>query len=129
MRRLEVDARPEQVAAVRRVAAAAARAAGLPGHRVDDVALCVSELASMGVQHARTGGPGTLRMRIDERHDGLRVAVHDTGPPAGAATGADVLDPAIGLALVLQLADRVDVVPANDGTEVRLRFTPARRRP
>ncbi|WP_223773359.1 ATP-binding protein [Streptomyces sp. 135] len=80
--------------------------------RVHDVALVVSELVSNAVQHARGG----CRLRVEVSGDRVTVEVYDTSParprlrkPSGERENGR------GLALVRQLAHRLEVVTARQG--------------
>ncbi|MDI3386169.1 ATP-binding protein [Streptomyces sp. B-S-A8] len=75
--------------------------------RADDVALCVSELATNALLHGVPPGRGYL-LRIAARADGaVRVEVHDSGGGEVRSPGAEPEDEGgRGLHLVGALADR-----------------------
>ncbi|MDI3409262.1 ATP-binding protein [Streptomyces cavernicola] len=75
--------------------------------RSDDIALCVSELATNAVLHGVPPGRGYL-LRIDRRPDGtVRVEVHDSGDGEVRAPDAGLdAERGRGLHLVGVLADR-----------------------
>ena len=81
----------------------------LPGRRLADVELLVSELATNSVRHAGCDESGELAMEADVRPDRVRVRMTDPGPgfdaaapepPATGATGG------YGLVLLERLSDR-----------------------
>ena len=81
----------------------------LPGRRLADVELLVSELATNSVRHAGCDESGELAMEADVRPDRVRVRLTDPGPgfdagpaepPAAGATGG------YGLVLLERLSDR-----------------------
>jgi len=81
----------------------------LPGRRLADVELLVSELATNSVRHAGCDESGELAMEADVRADHVRVRLSDPGhgfeatlpePPRAGATGG------YGLVLLERLSDR-----------------------
>jgi len=81
----------------------------LPGRRLADVELLVSELATNSVRHAGCGESGELAMEAEVRADRVRVRLSDHGrgfdarapkPPPSGATGG------YGLVLLERLSDR-----------------------
>ena len=81
----------------------------LPGRKLADVELLVSELATNSVRHAGCGESDELAIEADVRPDRVRVRLSDAGhgfevgrpqaPPAGATGG-------YGLVLLERLSDR-----------------------
>lgn len=105
------------VAAVREFAGAAAVDWGF-GARLDDVLLCVSELATNALLHGVPPGRGYLvRLTVEEQGRGLVLEVHDSG--GGEPV---VLEPCgesgRGLLLVEALADRWGVGERDPGKVV-----------
>lgn len=108
------------LAGVRRLVAAHARASGLSASRVDDLVLAVNEVASNSVRHA--GGRGTLRLWREG--DTVLCEVRDEGrlddPLAGrrrpdfAALGGH------GLWVTNQVCDLVQLRSFADGSAVRI---------
>jgi anti-sigma regulatory factor (Ser/Thr protein kinase) len=80
----------------------------IPGPRLRDVRLLVSELVTNAVRHANLGDGDGILLVIDVADDALRVEVHDPG--GGFVPTAPAPDPARpsgwGLYLVAELADR-----------------------
>jgi anti-sigma regulatory factor (Ser/Thr protein kinase) len=93
--------------------------------RGDDLALCVSELATNALVHGVPPGRGfLLRVRYDG--DVLRVELHDSGPgepriPDDADGGGR------GLLLVAALSDKWGVQPRSPGKAVWCEWFPASR--
>ncbi|MGH3153224.1 MAG: ATP-binding protein [Streptosporangiaceae bacterium] len=116
-----------------------ARQAGLSDGRAVDVVLAVHELAANAVRH----GAGAARLRLWNLAGALHCQVDDGSPPApghdaGPAgrhdadqTGATSIPGAIaawqtapghGLRVVLQVADRMQVLPGPQGSRVTVTF-------
>lgn len=97
---------------------------GVARERLDDVVLCVSEMATNALLHGVPPGRG-YRVMVWLDHDGLlRVEVHDSG--GGAPRVARVDDDAEsgrGLVLVDALADKWGVGERNPGKVVWAEFT------
>ena len=97
---------------------------GLCEPRVSDLVLAVNELASNSVRHA--GGSGTVRIWGD--HGTVVCEVVDAGrltdPLVGRARPQTAQEGGIGLWLVNQLCDLVQVRSFDQGTVVRLRMDP-----
>ncbi|MEU6618088.1 ATP-binding protein [Streptomyces parvus] len=75
------------------------------GERIDDVRLCVSELATNALVHGTVSGHGFL-VRLDAEDDVVRLEVHDScceRPKTREATETDLSGR--GLVLVAALAD------------------------
>jgi serine/threonine-protein kinase RsbW len=83
-------------------------AADLPGGRMRDVRLLVSELVTNAVRHANLSDGDVISLVIEIAEDALRVEVHDPG--GGFVPSVPSPDPARpsgwGLYLVAELADR-----------------------
>ncbi len=94
--------------------------------RIDDVLLCVSELATNALLHGVPPGRGFLvRLRLDPAAGVLRVEVHDSGhgevcPADPEALG--VAESGRGLLLVTALADEWGVGERNPGKVVWCEF-------
>jgi anti-sigma regulatory factor (Ser/Thr protein kinase) len=80
----------------------------LPGGRIRDVQLLVSELVTNAVRHANLGDSDVIGLVVELADDALRVEVHDPG--GGFVPSAPSPDPARpsgwGLYLVAELSDR-----------------------
>jgi anti-sigma regulatory factor (Ser/Thr protein kinase) len=92
----------------------------LPGDRMRDVRLLVSELVTNAVRHAGIPAGDPIRMLVDTGDGCLRVEIADGGD--GFEPRRPEPDPARasgwGLYLVEQLADRWGVEPARPGTRI-----------
>ena len=114
---------------VRAVTAAAARQAGLLPRRATDFVLAVSELAANTFAH--TKGPGTLILWITEHEliGQIRDTGHITSPDPGQARPETADSGGLGLWLVRQLCDRVQIRTGPGETLIEigmsLRPTPA----
>ncbi|MQY14623.1 hypothetical protein SRB5_47910 [Streptomyces sp. RB5] len=77
---------------------------------VDDITLCVSELATNALLHGRTPGHRfVVRLQLGPA---LRLEVHDSNPRPATLRAADPYDPSgRGLFLVNELADRWGCCP------------------
>lgn len=115
---------PTRLGEMRRMIARWASGLGVAPARVDDLVLAANEVATNSLRHA---GGGTLRMWHDaeavfcEVRDGGRIdepLVGRAPPVAGQESG-------LGLYLVNQLCDLVQVRSYPDGTVVRLRMARA----
>ncbi len=108
------------LAPLRAIVRARARAAGLPPHKVVDLVLAVGEASANTIRHA--GGAGTLRIWQDDAE--IVCEVSDSGcmedpragqlpPPAGSRGGQ-------GLWIIHQACDRVEVSSGDTGTVIRM---------
>ena len=120
-----VPAYAASVAELRHSVVDFARANGVPEHRLDDVALAVSEAASNAVVHAFRGigerGSLTVEASVREQ-EWLQVQVTDDG--SGMAPRDDSPGLGLGLPLIRHLADEFDHrrPPSGIGTELWMRF-------
>lgn len=98
-----------------------ARECGLSDQRVDDVKLAVSEAVTNVVRHAyidREQGQVRVTARVCEGT--LQIVVADSG--RGLAPRPDSPGLGLGLPLMAHLADKIDVVRSDPGTEIRMTF-------
>lgn len=118
---LVTEAVPENVAVVRQAAMAAAEVAGLPSHRVEDVALAVGEACANVVVHAYGDGRGDLALLVVQTQAELEVVVRDWG--SGLAPRPDSPGLGLGLPLIVALADAVRLGAGHGGAhDVRMTF-------
>ncbi len=110
---------PAALPALRSVARQQATAAGLADHRVEDLLLAISEVATNTLVH--TPGGGTLR--VWPQPGSLVCEVHDSGriidPLAGRQRPATHALGGRGLWLINHLCDLVEIRSGHDGTTVR----------
>jgi anti-sigma regulatory factor (Ser/Thr protein kinase) len=109
--------------------AAIARECGLSDERVDDVRLAVSEAVSNVVQHAYDGQePGQVIATADVAEGTLRIVIADSGGglvPRSRSPGLG-----LGLPLMAHVADTIDVISNDPGTEIHMTFPfPSSRAP
>jgi anti-sigma regulatory factor (Ser/Thr protein kinase) len=108
------------LARLRGIVRARARAAGLPPHRVVDLVLAVGEATANTVRHA--GGTGTLKIWRDETE--IVCEVSDAGrmqdPQAGRRRPAAGTRGGNGLWIIRQACDRVEVTSGDSGTVIRM---------
>ena len=119
--RLSRPAVPDSVTELRHAARDCAVRLGV--ERPDDVALAVSEAATNAVLHAYPPGTnGTILLAIDADRDGCRVMVSDEG--VGLRPRPDSPGLGLGLPLMAQLADRIDIADGTGhGVHVKMVFT------
>jgi len=113
----------ESVAAIRATVAQFATQAGAAPLSVEPVKLAVSEAATNVVVHAYAGAdqPGLIEVEATHGACELRVSVADTG--AGLQPGHARSGLGLGLAIIEQLADHVELLQGgNTGLRVVMRF-------
>jgi anti-sigma regulatory factor (Ser/Thr protein kinase) len=108
---------------VRALVAATAEAAGLDEVRSTDLVLAANEVATNALKHARAPGrlqtwiaPGAVICQLED-------AGHITDPLAGRHAPRPSVDGGLGLWIVNQLCDLVEVRTATSGTTIRLRMS------
>jgi serine/threonine-protein kinase RsbW len=127
---MRIEARPENVAIVRRALEAVVRRLAPDSPEIaGDVNVTVTEACMNAIRHGYPGGGGGV-VDVEASHDGdrLEIAVRDYGvgisPGGSRAPGAG-----LGLSLIGSLADGLEIGTApGRGTEVRLVFKLGRRR-
>ena len=111
----------DELASVRGVVSADARAAGLPSSRASDMVLAVGELTANTLAHTR--GPGTLTVWAtgDEMICQVRDSGHITDPLAGQLRPGPAKESGgRGLWVVHQLCDLVQIRSGPAGTTIRV---------
>ncbi|MFC9887020.1 ATP-binding protein [Streptomyces pilosus] len=94
---------------------------GVHAPRIDDVLLCVSELATNALLHGVPPGRGLL-LRLLPYSDSVRVEVHDSGGGVPAVPRGAPDESGRGLLLVAGLADRWGVTERDPGKVVWCEF-------
>lgn len=129
---LQVPARPEYLALVRSVvAAAAALDPGLGDQRIEDLRLAVSEATTNAIEaHANFGSDERITIRCDLAGDRIEVEVKDyaTGFEPSVLDDPDPLDApgrldyegGFGIPLMRVLADEMKIRSLEHGTSVQL---------
>jgi anti-sigma regulatory factor (Ser/Thr protein kinase) len=121
--RLNLPARPENVAVVRHVLGAFAEALHLPAEIVDAVRLAVTEACTNVVRHAYDGAdePGQLEIIIRPEGEVLEVIVSDHG--RGIGPSPDTAGPGLGLPLIAALVDSLEIQHApRTGSRLAMSF-------
>ena len=120
---MELAFSAQSLGELRRWVTQRALAAGLDGHRVDDLVLAVNEIATNSVKH----GGGYGRLRIWDEEGAIVCDIFDDGhirhPLAGRELPGREQDRGRGLWLANQVCDLVQIRSSADGTMVRLRQT------
>lgn len=123
---LRIPRDPAFVGLARLVVARAARLAGVPQDRVEDVKIAVAESLAAAMPGADgAGNDDIVELEFGVGPTGFEVIVNGVDEPPdpaddGAEPAIDVLDPKLGLTLIEGLTDEFGFEP--DGTRMRLRF-------
>jgi anti-sigma regulatory factor (Ser/Thr protein kinase) len=101
--------------------AAIAFECGLKGERLNDVKLAVSEAVTNAVRHAyREDNAGAVTGIAYVDDGALRIVITDTG--GGMLPRHDSPGLGLGLPIMAQVTDALDVVSDGHGTEVHMTF-------
>jgi serine/threonine-protein kinase RsbW len=111
---------PLGVAAARGEVEAVARDCGMDGLALGAVKLAVNEAVTNAVVHAYAENEGRVSVTVELADKELAITVADTG--AGLLPRADSPGLGMGLPLIAQLTERIDVRSDDDGTEIRMWF-------
>jgi serine/threonine-protein kinase RsbW len=114
---------PESAAAVRAALVVYATRAGASARLRADLALAASEAVTNVVVHAYrdSDAPGTFEVTAVVGAEGLLVTIADSG--TGLRPRLDSPGLGLGLAIIAQAADGLDLVqPSDGGLELRMRF-------
>jgi anti-sigma regulatory factor (Ser/Thr protein kinase) len=120
---LTYPAVPQSVAAIRAALARFARNSGAPSRIAEAVALAASEAATNVVIHAYrdSAEPGHIEVIGALAADELVITVRDAG--GGLRPRSDSPGLGLGLAIIAQIADRLDLLDSpSGGLEVRMYF-------
>jgi anti-sigma regulatory factor (Ser/Thr protein kinase) len=122
------EASPSTIGLLRNQVAGLARQCGLNERAVGDVKLAVSEAATNAYVHGYRSGEGTIRVEADVGDGELRIRVCDHG--LGMRPRTDSPGLGLGLPVIASLAQRVEILEDQPGTEVHMAFAcPAHPRP
>lgn len=111
---------PLGVAAARGEVEAVARDCGIEGLALGAVKLAVNEAVTNAVVHAYAQREGRIAVTVALSGEALTVTVVDSG--GGLVPRADSPGLGVGLPLIAQLADHLDVRSGDDGTQIRMSF-------
>lgn len=111
---------PLGVAAARGEVEAVARDCGMDGLALGAVKLAVNEAVTNAVVHAYAENEGRISVTVELADTELAITVADTG--GGLLPRADSPGLGMGLPLIAQLTERIDVRSDDGGTEIRMWF-------
>jgi anti-sigma regulatory factor (Ser/Thr protein kinase) len=114
---LRVAARPEELAAIRRLLRGWLVDAGADRRAIEAVLVASGEACTNAIEHAYGPGEQTFHVRGCRDGDDVVLVVRDSGrwrKPRGQNRGR-------GLSLMESFMDEVEVTPGEDGTAVRMR--------
>lgn len=114
------EATPQSVAVVRNQMAALARDCGLDERGVGDVKLAVSEAATNALIHGYRDGTGSITVHAVIGDGELLISVRDQGN--GMAPRPDSPGMGLGLPVIANVANRLEIVDEQPGTELRMAF-------
>jgi anti-sigma regulatory factor (Ser/Thr protein kinase) len=127
---LRFSALPEHVRTARLVAAAVARRAGVDEAVLDEVRLAVGEACTRAVGLHQNGGiSAPVKVLLIEEEKQFSIEVGDEAPhttPGGhtpGATGAEIEEDEMGLAVISGLVDDVEVSAGEHGGSIRMRWS------
>lgn len=121
--RAQRPALPEHVGTLRAAVVAFARDRGASGQECEEIALAVSEALSNAVLHAYVDKeqPGPVTVEASAEGSALIVVVYDEG--SGMVPRLDSPGLGIGLPLIAQMADHLDIEDRDGQPGVCLRMT------
>ena len=126
--RLTIPAKAEYITLVRLALSGISQSRELSEEELGDLKLAVTEACSNSIRHAYTDGrEGSVEVVYELHPDRLIVEVCDDGPgfsvPEPAVIGEDGLNEGgLGIAIIRELADELELGPGDGGQGSRLRF-------
>ena len=126
--RLTIPAKAEYITLVRLALSGISQSRELSDEALGDLKLAVTEACSNSIRHAYTDGrEGSVEVVYELHPDRLIVEVCDDGPgfsvPEPAVIGEDGLNEGgLGIAIIRELADELELGPGDGGQGSRLRF-------
>jgi serine/threonine-protein kinase RsbW len=126
--RLTIPAKAEYITLVRLALSGISQSRELSDEALGDLKLAVTEACSNSIRHAYTDGrEGSVDVVYELHPDRLVVEVCDDGPgfsvPEPAVIGEDGLNEGgLGIAIIRELADELELGPGDGGQGSRLRF-------
>jgi serine/threonine-protein kinase RsbW len=118
-------AEPGQVAGLRRHAVAFAGEQHVPDPPIADLRLAVSEAVTNVVLHAYRDDdrPGTVTVTVDVHPGERKVTVRVRDEGSGVHPRSDSPGMGLGLPLIAQVADELEIGPASEGAGTELCMT------
>ena len=126
--RLTIPAKAEYITLVRLALSGISQSRELSDEALGDLKLAVTEACSNSIRHAYTDGrEGSVEVVYELHPDRLVVEVCDDGPgfsvPEPAVIGEDGLNEGgLGIAIIRELADELELGSGDGGQGSRLRF-------
>jgi serine/threonine-protein kinase RsbW len=126
--RLTIPAKAEFITLVRLALSGISQSRELSDEALGDLKLAVTEACSNSIRHAYTDGrDGSVEVVYELHPDRLIVEVCDDGPgfsvPEPAVVGEDGLNEGgLGIAIIRELADELELGPGDGGQGSRLRL-------
>jgi serine/threonine-protein kinase RsbW len=126
--RLTIPAKAEYITLVRLALSGISQSRELSDEALGDLKLAVTEACSNSIRHAYTdGSEGSVEVVYELHPDRLIVEVCDDGPgfsvPEPAVIGEDGLNEGgLGIAIIRELADELELGPGDGGQGSRLRL-------
>jgi serine/threonine-protein kinase RsbW len=125
--RLTIPAKAEYITLVRLALSGLSQSRELSDETLGDLKLAVTEACSNSIRHAYGGGDGSVEVVYELHPDRLVVVVSDDGPgfsvPDPPIVGEDGLNEGgLGIAIIRELADELELGPGDSGQGSRLRF-------
>jgi serine/threonine-protein kinase RsbW len=125
--RLTIPAKAEYITLVRLALSGLSQSRELSDETLGDLKLAVTEACSNSIRHAYGDGDGSVEVVYELHPDRLVVEVCDDGPgfsvPDPPLVGEDGLNEGgLGIAIIRELADELELGPGDSGQGSRLRF-------
>lgn len=120
------EASPESIALLRNQMAVLAADCGLDAQAIGDVKLAVSEAATNALVHGYRNRSGAIRVEVTVAAEELVIAITDDG--LGMSPRDDSPGMGLGLPIIAEVAERVEVVDVTPGTQLRMAFQCPRAR-
>lgn len=125
---LNIPSSVDQIEKVDEFVESFAIALGFGPDALADIGICVTELVMNAIVHAHKERPEIpVKIEIESKHDGLRVAVRDFGPGFETASLPDPTAPenifedhGRGILIVRAMMDEVQCIRHPDGMEIEI---------
>ncbi len=126
--RLTIPAKAEYISLVRLALSGLSQTRELPDETIGDLKLAVTEACSNSVRHAyQDGAEGSVEVIYELHHDRLVVEVSDNGggfsvTELAREPEASLTEGGLGISIIRELSDELEVGPGTDGQGSRLRL-------